>query len=135
MGVLHSRWSVRKLTSDCLAFGVVARARPTGMLTKPKLMDPFQIVRMGPLPVNSSEGPAPFASLRCFSCSAVGRRSSRGPGLSFVRGGNRTHDALRGDASRPEQTHGRTPLAGGGRARLAGPCVPRPGGSAVARGL
>src|SRR3989442_9898952 len=46
IGVLHSRWRVRKLTSDCFAFGVVASARPTGMLTRPKLMDPFQIVRM-----------------------------------------------------------------------------------------
>src|SRR5690348_8886100 len=54
IGVLHSRWSVRKLTSDCFAFGVVARARPTGMLTRPKEMDPFQIVRMGPLQENSS---------------------------------------------------------------------------------
>src|SRR5436305_5337999 len=26
-----------------------ARANPIGMLTRPKLMDPFQIVRMGPL--------------------------------------------------------------------------------------
>src|SRR5215207_2585908 len=50
MGVLHSRWSVRKLTSDCLALGVVARARPTGMLTRPKEIDPFQTVRMGPFP-------------------------------------------------------------------------------------
>src|SRR5438876_3039797 len=48
IGVLHSRWSVRKLTSDCRAFGAVARASPTGMLTRPKLMDPFQIVRMPP---------------------------------------------------------------------------------------
>src|SRR5438128_4940488 len=44
IGVLHSRWRVRKLTSDCFAFGVVASARPTGMLTRPKLMDPFQMV-------------------------------------------------------------------------------------------
>jgi hypothetical protein len=29
-----------------LAFAVVAKARPTGMLTRPKEMDPFQIVRM-----------------------------------------------------------------------------------------
>ena len=59
---MHSRWSVRKLTSDCFAFGVVARARPTGMLTRPKEIDPFQIVRMGPLRVNSNAGPAPFAA-------------------------------------------------------------------------
>jgi hypothetical protein len=37
---------VRKLTSDCLAAGFVAKASPTGMLTRPKLMEPFQIVRM-----------------------------------------------------------------------------------------
>jgi hypothetical protein len=35
---------MRKETSDCRAAGFVARAIPTGMLTKPKLMDPFQIV-------------------------------------------------------------------------------------------
>jgi hypothetical protein len=36
-------------------------------LTRPKLIDPFQIVRMGPLPVNSSAGPAPFAFVRGVS--------------------------------------------------------------------
>src|SRR5581483_6493588 len=34
-------------TSDWRAAGFVAGARPTGMLTRPKLMDPFQVVRMG----------------------------------------------------------------------------------------
>ena len=37
---------MRKLTSDCRAAGFVASASPTGMLTSPKLMEPFQIVRM-----------------------------------------------------------------------------------------
>src|SRR5262249_40324172 len=46
IGVRHSRCSVRKETSDCRAAGFVASASPTGMLTRPKLMDPFQIVRM-----------------------------------------------------------------------------------------
>src|SRR5436190_4403407 len=41
---------MRNDTSDCRAAGLVARAIPTGMLTRPKLMDPFQIVLMGPLP-------------------------------------------------------------------------------------
>src|SRR5512133_1975143 len=72
IGVLHSRWSVRKLTSDCFAFAVVARARPTGMLTRPKEIDPFQIVRMGPLPVDSSKGPAPFVALCGDSCLRYG---------------------------------------------------------------
>src|SRR2546428_818323 len=48
IGVLHSRWRVRKETSDERAFGVVAGASPTGIVTRPKLRDPFQIVRMGP---------------------------------------------------------------------------------------
>src|SRR2546421_237515 len=48
IGVLHSLWRVRKLTSDCRAFGAVARASPTGMFTRPKLIDPFQIVRILP---------------------------------------------------------------------------------------
>src|SRR5207244_2835646 len=42
IGVPHSRCRVRKATSDRW----VARASPIGMLTRPKLMDPFQIVRM-----------------------------------------------------------------------------------------
>src|SRR5438067_3432982 len=50
IGVPHSRWSIRNDPSDCRAAGLVARAIPTGMLTRPKLIDPFQMVRMGPLP-------------------------------------------------------------------------------------
>ena len=42
IGVPHSRWSVRKDTS----FRCCATASPIGMLTRPKLMEPFQIVRM-----------------------------------------------------------------------------------------
>src|SRR6476619_7152301 len=72
IGVLHSRCNVRKLTSDCFAFAVVARARPTGMLTRAKEIDPFQIVRMGPLPVDSNAGPAPVAALCGDSCSGYG---------------------------------------------------------------
>ena len=48
IGVPHSRCNIRKDTSDCRAAGFVARAIPTGMLTRPKLMDPFQIVFMRP---------------------------------------------------------------------------------------
>ena len=44
MAVPHSRCNIRNETSDWRAAGLVARAIPTGMLTKPKLMDPFQIV-------------------------------------------------------------------------------------------
>jgi hypothetical protein len=55
---LHSRWSVLKETSDCRAFGFVAGARPTGMLTRPKLMDPFQIVRIAAK--DSLSGPPQF---------------------------------------------------------------------------
>src|SRR5256885_2244962 len=42
---------MRNDTSDCRAAGLVARAIPTGMLTRPKLMDPFQIVLMGRRPI------------------------------------------------------------------------------------
>src|SRR5436305_552965 len=42
IGVPHSRCRVRNATSDRW----VARASPIGMLTRPKLIDPFQIVRM-----------------------------------------------------------------------------------------
>src|SRR5690242_4001625 len=47
IGVPHSRCSIRNDTSDCRAAGFVAGARPTGMLTRPKLTEPFQVVRMG----------------------------------------------------------------------------------------
>ena len=47
IGVMHSRCSCRKETSDWRAAGFVASASPTGMLTRPKLIEPFQIVRMG----------------------------------------------------------------------------------------
>ena len=46
IGVRHSRWSRRNETSDCRAAGFVAGASPTGMLTRPKLSDPFQVTRM-----------------------------------------------------------------------------------------
>src|SRR5262245_31603311 len=46
IGVRHSRCSIRNCTSDCRAAGAVAGASPTGMLTSPKLIDPFQVVRM-----------------------------------------------------------------------------------------
>src|SRR3954466_11600165 len=42
IGVPHSRCRVRNATSDRW----VAKASPIGMLTRPKLIDPFQIVRM-----------------------------------------------------------------------------------------
>src|SRR5919204_1065885 len=44
IGVRHSLWSIRNDTSDSRAAGFVASAIPTGMLTKPKLIDPFQTV-------------------------------------------------------------------------------------------
>ena len=46
IGVPHSRCSSRNETSDCRAAGFVAGASPTGMLTRPKLIEPFQVVRM-----------------------------------------------------------------------------------------
>src|SRR5687768_12640566 len=46
IGVMHSRCSWRNETSDWRAAGFVASASPTGMLTSPKLLEPFQIVRM-----------------------------------------------------------------------------------------
>ena len=46
IGVPHSRCSVRKVTSDAFARGSVAIARPIGIVTSPKLIAPFQVVRM-----------------------------------------------------------------------------------------
>jgi hypothetical protein len=47
IGVLHSTCSWRKETSDARAAGFVAGARPTGIVTRLKLIDPFQVVRIG----------------------------------------------------------------------------------------
>ena len=49
--------------SDCRAAGLVAGARPTGMLTRPKLIEPFQVVRIW---LQSLVGPRFFASPRRF---------------------------------------------------------------------
>ena len=59
IGVPHSRWSIRKETSDARAAGFVAGARPTGIETSPKLIEPFQVVRIAAFSV---EGPndSPF---------------------------------------------------------------------------
>src|SRR5881394_3570778 len=46
IGDPHSRWSMRNETSDWRAAGFVAGARPTGMFTRPKLTEPFQVVRI-----------------------------------------------------------------------------------------
>ena len=54
IGVPHSRWSSRNEMSDWRAAGFVAGARPTGMLTRPKLTEPFQVVRI--CRENPSEG-------------------------------------------------------------------------------
>src|SRR3954469_24701315 len=47
IGVPHSRWSCRNETSDWRAADFVAGASPTGMFTRPKLIEPFQDVRIG----------------------------------------------------------------------------------------
>src|SRR4029077_12131518 len=60
IGVPHSRCSVRNATS----VRWVANARPIGMLTSPKLIDPFQIVRMGLSSI--LEGPSVFALPHAF---------------------------------------------------------------------
>ena len=46
IGVLHSRCRSLNETSDCRAAGFVAGASPTGIVTSPKLIAPFQVVRM-----------------------------------------------------------------------------------------
>src|SRR5262249_2994294 len=56
MGVLHSSWSCLNETSDARADGFVAGGSPTGIATRLKLIDPFQVVRMGTW--NSRCGPA-----------------------------------------------------------------------------
>ncbi len=58
IGVPHSRCSIRKEMSEARAAGLVAGARPTGIETSPKLIEPFQVVRIWP---SSVEGPNRFA--------------------------------------------------------------------------
>src|SRR5438067_5018069 len=82
IGVLHSRWSVRKETSDERAFGVVAGASPTGIVTRPKLRDPFQIVRMGP--PKKCSGTGRFAASRRFP-STIGPVTEAGGGRPIGR--------------------------------------------------
>ena len=49
IGVLHSSCSCRNEMSDARADGFVAGASPTGIVTRLKLIDPFQVVRIGHL--------------------------------------------------------------------------------------
>src|SRR6476646_11528800 len=49
IGVLHSSCSCRNEMSDARADGFVAGASPTGIVTRLKLIEPFQVVRMGQL--------------------------------------------------------------------------------------
>ena len=74
IGVRHSRCSCRNDTSEARAFGDVASARPTGMLTRPKLSEPFQIVRMRTSIVRGT------ASLRLVAPRFLHYASSRGAG-------------------------------------------------------
>ena len=68
IGVRHSRWSSLNETSDWRAAGFVAGARPTGMLTSPKVSDPFQVVRMSSSVDSGTPHSArvsPFLHARC----------------------------------------------------------------------
>src|SRR6476659_2709414 len=49
IGVLHSSCSCRNEMADARADGFVAGASPTGIVTRLKLIEPFQVVRMGQL--------------------------------------------------------------------------------------
>ena len=77
IGVEHSRCRSRNETSDCRAAGFVAGASPTGIETRPKLRDPFQVVRMGrvSIGVNSSWRPGlrfrPAIGEPLLSCSKL----------------------------------------------------------------
>src|SRR5579859_1272878 len=73
IGVMHSRCSSRNETSDCRAAGFVAGARPIGMLTSPKLIDPFHVVLIA-CPKCRRRGPfrdppaVPFVPGTCQAC-------------------------------------------------------------------
>ena len=69
IGVRHSRCSILNWTSDWRADDAVAGASPTGMLTRPKLIDPFQVVRM--CRRKSREGRPGFALADRVSCAAL----------------------------------------------------------------
>src|SRR5262249_7622252 len=105
------RCNVRKVTSEARALGAVAGARPTGMVTRPKLRDPFQVVRMGPLWI-SLVGPASFAVTRRFPS-----------GVSWARADDRALVA-RCDLGGTRERR----VAGRRRGRLAGGLLGRSGG-------
>src|SRR5438309_1040707 len=77
IGVPHSRWSMRNETSDWRAAGFVARAIPTGMLTRPKLMDPFQIVLIRAPIVEGCRKFAEKAAIPPVESEAVGASGTR----------------------------------------------------------
>ena len=108
IGVRHSRWSSLNETSDWRAAGFVAGARPTGMLTSPKVRDPFQVVRMS----SSVESGTPHSA-----------RLS--PFLHARRVDSRSMGAGADD---------RTALAGRGRAQPRRRRVSRPARRSLARG-
>src|SRR4051794_36989090 len=71
IGVPHSRWSCRNETSDWRAAGFVAGASPTGVFTRPKLIEPFQVVRMRG---RNRTGRRSFRAADPGSCGYIGRR-------------------------------------------------------------
>ena len=111
IGVPHSRWSIRNDTSDWRAEAFVAGARPTGMLTRPKLTEPFQEVRMQ----GNCTGTLRLRRVLRGSC------SDASPAATFAPSGSRTDD--------------REPVAGRGRGRAPGSCLPARGRRGVAGGI
>src|SRR5262249_21417708 len=85
IGVWHSSWSCRKEMSDARADGFVAGASPTGIVTRLKLIDPFQVVRIGAVGILSTRR-------RSFL------RARRGPAVGLTRG--RDEDDRRALAAR-----------------------------------
>ena len=80
-----------KLTSEDLAAGFVARARPIGILTRPKLIEPFQIVRIASTSLGDHEfSPSRRDSLRvgldamATEAPAGRARTTSGPGLRTI---------------------------------------------------
>src|SRR4029077_2631886 len=67
IGVLHSAWSWRKDTSEARADGFVAGASPTGVVTRLKLIEPFQVVRMGSSNSRCGPGSLPLSTLRAVA--------------------------------------------------------------------
>ena len=112
IGVLHSACSWRKETSEARADGFVAGASPTGIVTRLKLIEPFQVVRMGNSNSRRETGSLPLSTLRADGRSEDDRRpvaERRGANVSSAAVPRRARRRLGGGLVAPRPRGASTP--------------------------